>query len=198
MLCIRKYKFPVLALLMFPLLSSWLPPNQVSRANGPGFSPNAWPAFTGRRAGGAHSRQAALTPTTGCSVRAVPLLQNHASLPEAAGSVPPFSHIWYAWARQGEGGGFLKKVQWLNATWLVSWNCRKLCPDGIQVWRWPWDARVVGDRLFSGIAQVCGFWFSWWNLEGVMNQTDALDPWTGPSGSCAAAFLPSVRLLKVL
>uniref|UniRef100_A0A8C6CWI6 Transient receptor potential cation channel subfamily M member 3 n=1 Tax=Moschus moschiferus TaxID=68415 RepID=A0A8C6CWI6_MOSMO len=56
----------------------------------------------------------------------------------------------------------------------------------------PW--RTV---CFLGIAQVCGFWFSWWNLEGVMNQTDAPRPlnWTIRK-LCHAAFLPSVRLLK--
>nr|XP_005897542.1 PREDICTED: transient receptor potential cation channel subfamily M member 3 isoform X7 [Bos mutus] len=56
----------------------------------------------------------------------------------------------------------------------------------------PW-----GTVCFLGIAQVCGFWFSWWNLEGVMNQTDAPRPlnWTIRK-LCHAAFLPSVRLLK--
>ncbi|XP_068830743.1 transient receptor potential cation channel subfamily M member 3 isoform X10 [Capricornis sumatraensis] len=54
-----------------------------------------------------------------------------------------------------------------------------------------------GTVCFLGIAQVCGFWFSWWNLEGVMNQTDAPRPlnWTIRK-LCHAAFLPSVRLLK--
>ncbi|XP_005683789.2 PREDICTED: transient receptor potential cation channel subfamily M member 3 isoform X4 [Capra hircus] len=54
-----------------------------------------------------------------------------------------------------------------------------------------------GTVRFLGIAQVCGFWFSWWNLEGVMNQTDAPRPlnWTIRK-LCHAAFLPSVRLLK--
>ncbi|XP_036073829.1 transient receptor potential cation channel subfamily M member 3 isoform X4 [Rousettus aegyptiacus] len=56
----------------------------------------------------------------------------------------------------------------------------------------PW-----GTVYFLGIAQVCSFWFSWWNFEGVMNQTDAPRPlnWTIRK-LCHAAFLPSVRLLK--
>ncbi|XP_002708247.1 transient receptor potential cation channel subfamily M member 3 isoform X16 [Oryctolagus cuniculus] len=56
----------------------------------------------------------------------------------------------------------------------------------------PW-----GTVCFLGIAQVCSFWFSRWNLEGVMNQTDASRPlnWTIRK-LCHAAFLPSVRLLK--
>ncbi|XP_054545367.1 transient receptor potential cation channel subfamily M member 3 isoform X2 [Talpa occidentalis] len=56
----------------------------------------------------------------------------------------------------------------------------------------PW-----GIIYFLGIAQVCSFWFSWWNLERVMNQTDAPRPlnWTIRK-LCHAAFLPSVRLLK--
>ncbi|XP_016069764.1 PREDICTED: transient receptor potential cation channel subfamily M member 3 isoform X1 [Miniopterus natalensis] len=54
-----------------------------------------------------------------------------------------------------------------------------------------------GTVYFLGIAQVCSFWFSWWNFEGVMNQTDAPRPlnWTIRK-LCHAAFLPSVRLLK--
>uniref|UniRef100_A0A8D1V9S7 Transient receptor potential cation channel subfamily M member 3 n=1 Tax=Sus scrofa TaxID=9823 RepID=A0A8D1V9S7_PIG len=56
----------------------------------------------------------------------------------------------------------------------------------------PW-----GTVCFLGTAQVCDFWFSRWNLEGVMNQTDAPRPlnWTIRK-LCHAAFLPSVRLLK--
>uniref|UniRef100_A0A2K6FFJ8 Transient receptor potential cation channel subfamily M member 3 n=1 Tax=Propithecus coquereli TaxID=379532 RepID=A0A2K6FFJ8_PROCO len=56
----------------------------------------------------------------------------------------------------------------------------------------PW-----GTVYFLGIAQVCSFLFSRWNLEGVMNQTDAPRPlnWTIRK-LCHAAFLPSVRLLK--
>ncbi|XP_062936832.1 transient receptor potential cation channel subfamily M member 3 isoform X3 [Cynocephalus volans] len=56
----------------------------------------------------------------------------------------------------------------------------------------PW-----GTVDFLGTAQVCSFLFSWWNLEGVMNQTDAPRPlnWTIRK-LCHAAFLPSVRLLK--
>ncbi|XP_070446534.1 transient receptor potential cation channel subfamily M member 3 isoform X8 [Equus przewalskii] len=54
-----------------------------------------------------------------------------------------------------------------------------------------------GTVHFLGIAEVCSFWFSRWNLEGVMNQTDAPRPlnWTIRK-LCHAAFLPSVRLLK--
>ncbi|XP_060009427.1 transient receptor potential cation channel subfamily M member 3 isoform X10 [Lagenorhynchus albirostris] len=54
-----------------------------------------------------------------------------------------------------------------------------------------------GTVYFLGTAQVCGFWFSRWNLDGVMNQTDAPRPlnWTIRK-LCHAAFLPSVRLLK--
>ncbi|XP_066113203.1 transient receptor potential cation channel subfamily M member 3 isoform X4 [Saccopteryx bilineata] len=54
-----------------------------------------------------------------------------------------------------------------------------------------------GTIYFLGIAQVCSFWFFWWNFEGVMNQTDAPRPlnWTIRK-LCHAAFLPSVRLLK--
>uniref|UniRef100_A0A667ITQ9 Transient receptor potential cation channel subfamily M member 3 n=1 Tax=Lynx canadensis TaxID=61383 RepID=A0A667ITQ9_LYNCA len=57
--------------------------------------------------------------------------------------------------------------------------------------------RPWGTVCFLGIAQVCSFWFSRWNLEGVMNQTDAPRPlnWTIRK-LCHAAFLPSVRLLK--
>nr|XP_055166367.1 transient receptor potential cation channel subfamily M member 3 isoform X2 [Nyctereutes procyonoides] len=57
--------------------------------------------------------------------------------------------------------------------------------------------RPWGTIHFLGIAQVCSFWFSRWNLEGVMNQTDAPRPlnWTIRK-LCHAAFLPSVRLLK--
>ncbi|XP_029776425.1 transient receptor potential cation channel subfamily M member 3 isoform X2 [Suricata suricatta] len=57
--------------------------------------------------------------------------------------------------------------------------------------------RPWGTVYFLGIAQVCSFWFSRWNLEGVMNQTDAPRPlnWTIRK-LCHAAFLPSVRLLK--
>ncbi|XP_043421153.1 transient receptor potential cation channel subfamily M member 3 isoform X8 [Prionailurus bengalensis] len=57
--------------------------------------------------------------------------------------------------------------------------------------------RPWGTVYFLGIAQVCNFWFSRWNLEGVMNQTDAPRPlnWTIRK-LCHAAFLPSVRLLK--
>ncbi|XP_038383023.1 transient receptor potential cation channel subfamily M member 3 isoform X3 [Canis lupus baileyi] len=57
--------------------------------------------------------------------------------------------------------------------------------------------RPWGTVHFLGIAQVCSFWFSRWNLEGVMNQTDAPRPlnWTIRK-LCHAAFLPSVRLLK--
>ncbi|XP_049751463.1 transient receptor potential cation channel subfamily M member 3 isoform X4 [Elephas maximus indicus] len=56
----------------------------------------------------------------------------------------------------------------------------------------PW-----GTVCFLGIAQVCSFLFFWWNLEGVMHQTDAPRPlnWTIRK-LCHAAFLPSVRLLK--
>ncbi|XP_019586254.2 transient receptor potential cation channel subfamily M member 3 isoform X9 [Rhinolophus sinicus] len=56
----------------------------------------------------------------------------------------------------------------------------------------PW-----GTIYFLGIAQVCSFWFSPWNFQGVMNQTDAPRPlnWTIRK-LCHAAFLPSVRLLK--
>ncbi|XP_025215676.1 transient receptor potential cation channel subfamily M member 3 isoform X19 [Theropithecus gelada] len=56
----------------------------------------------------------------------------------------------------------------------------------------PW-----GTVYFLGIAQVFSFLFSWWNLEGVMNQADAPRPlnWTIRK-LCHAAFLPSVRLLK--
>ncbi|XP_004375904.1 transient receptor potential cation channel subfamily M member 3 [Trichechus manatus latirostris] len=56
----------------------------------------------------------------------------------------------------------------------------------------PW-----GTLCFLGVAQVCSFLFSWWNLEGVMHQTDAPRPlnWTIRK-LCHAAFLPSVRLLK--
>ncbi|KAM4847484.1 transient receptor potential cation channel subfamily M member 3 isoform X6 [Urocitellus parryii] len=56
----------------------------------------------------------------------------------------------------------------------------------------PW-----GTIYFLGVAQVCSFLFSRWNLEGVMNQTDASRPlnWTIRK-LCHAAFLPSVRLLK--
>ncbi|KAM6170294.1 transient receptor potential cation channel subfamily M member 3 isoform 18-T18 [Rhynchocyon petersi] len=48
-----------------------------------------------------------------------------------------------------------------------------------------------------GVAQGCSFSFAWWNLEGVMHQTDAPRPlnWTIRK-LCHAAFLPSVRLLK--
>ncbi|XP_032164178.1 transient receptor potential cation channel subfamily M member 3 isoform X3 [Mustela nigripes] len=57
--------------------------------------------------------------------------------------------------------------------------------------------RPWGTVCFLGIAQGCSFWFSRWNLEGVMNQTDAPRPlnWTIRK-LCHAAFLPSVRLLK--
>ncbi|XP_032722494.1 transient receptor potential cation channel subfamily M member 3 isoform X4 [Lontra canadensis] len=57
--------------------------------------------------------------------------------------------------------------------------------------------RPWGTVCFLGIAQGCRFWFSRWNLEGVMNQTDAPRPlnWTIRK-LCHAAFLPSVRLLK--
>ncbi|XP_077903642.1 transient receptor potential cation channel subfamily M member 3 isoform X12 [Ictidomys tridecemlineatus] len=56
----------------------------------------------------------------------------------------------------------------------------------------PW-----GTIYFLGVAQVCSFLFSRWNLERVMNQTDASRPlnWTIRK-LCHAAFLPSVRLLK--
>ncbi|XP_047379894.1 transient receptor potential cation channel subfamily M member 3 isoform X10 [Sciurus carolinensis] len=56
----------------------------------------------------------------------------------------------------------------------------------------PW-----GTIYFLGVAQACSFLFSRWNLEGVMNQTDASRPlnWTIRK-LCHAAFLPSVRLLK--
>ncbi|XP_004440664.1 PREDICTED: transient receptor potential cation channel subfamily M member 3 isoform X2 [Ceratotherium simum simum] len=56
----------------------------------------------------------------------------------------------------------------------------------------PWEA-----IYFLGVAEVCSCWFSRWNLEGVMNQTDAPRPlnWTIRK-LCHAAFLPSVRLLK--
>ncbi|KAM5186303.1 transient receptor potential cation channel subfamily M member 3 isoform 4-T4 [Callospermophilus lateralis] len=56
----------------------------------------------------------------------------------------------------------------------------------------PW-----GTIYFLGVAQVCSFLISRWNLEGVMNQTDASRPlnWTIRK-LCHAAFLPSVRLLK--
>ncbi|XP_036063500.1 transient receptor potential cation channel subfamily M member 3 isoform X11 [Onychomys torridus] len=56
----------------------------------------------------------------------------------------------------------------------------------------PWGA-----VYFLGIAQICSLLSSWWNLEGVMNQTDASRPlnWTIRK-LCHAAFLPSVRLLK--
>ncbi|XP_028619826.1 transient receptor potential cation channel subfamily M member 3 isoform X17 [Grammomys surdaster] len=56
----------------------------------------------------------------------------------------------------------------------------------------PW-----GTVYFLGTAQVCSFLSSRWNLEGVMNQTDASRPlnWTIRK-LCHAAFLPSVRLLK--
>ncbi|XP_006834978.1 PREDICTED: LOW QUALITY PROTEIN: transient receptor potential cation channel subfamily M member 3 [Chrysochloris asiatica] len=58
--------------------------------------------------------------------------------------------------------------------------------------RGPW-----GPVCFLGVIQVCSFLFSWWNLEGVMHQTDAPRPlnWTIRK-LCHAAFLPSVRLLK--
>ncbi|KAM5300157.1 transient receptor potential cation channel subfamily M member 3 isoform 20-T20 [Ctenodactylus gundi] len=48
-----------------------------------------------------------------------------------------------------------------------------------------------------GTTQGCGLLTSPWNLEGVMNQTDASRPlnWTIRK-LCHAAFLPSVRLLK--
>ncbi|XP_058421666.1 transient receptor potential cation channel subfamily M member 3 isoform X19 [Diceros bicornis minor] len=56
----------------------------------------------------------------------------------------------------------------------------------------PWET-----IYFLGVAEVCSCWFSRWNLEGVMNQTDAPRPlnWTIRK-LCHAAFLPSVRLLK--
>ncbi|XP_021008241.1 transient receptor potential cation channel subfamily M member 3 isoform X8 [Mus caroli] len=56
----------------------------------------------------------------------------------------------------------------------------------------PW-----GTVYFLGTAQICSFLSSRWNLEGVMNQTDASRPlnWTIRK-LCHAAFLPSVRLLK--
>ncbi|XP_006894453.1 PREDICTED: transient receptor potential cation channel subfamily M member 3 isoform X5 [Elephantulus edwardii] len=56
----------------------------------------------------------------------------------------------------------------------------------------PW-----GTAACLGAAQGCGFLFPWWNLEGVMHQTDAPRPlnWTIRK-LCHAAFLPSVRLLK--
>lgn len=106
MLCIRKCKFPVLALLMFPFALFLAPPQtkwaeQMARVFPQCLTCVYWEES---RRGSAHSEQAALTPTTGCSVQAVPLLQTMHPLPEAAGSVPPFSHVWYAWARLQEEG----------------------------------------------------------------------------------------------
>ena len=106
MLCIRKCKFPVLALLMFPFALFLAPPKPSEQSKWPGFSPNAWPAFTGRRAGeGARipSRLLWLRPQAVPCRLSLSFKTMH-PLPEAAGSVPLFSHIWYAWARlQGEG-----------------------------------------------------------------------------------------------
>lgn len=180
------------------------PSKQESKANGPGPPHNAWPAFAGRREGeGARIlEQAALTPTTGCFVQAVPLLRNQASPPRSSkqcASIRPHLVCMSTAAGRGEVA-FLRRFRGSgNATWLDSQVPGSLCPNGIcrcgddHGMPGPWRA-----VYFLGIAQICSLWSSQWNLEGVMNQTDASRPlnWTIRK-LCHAAFLPSVRLLKV-
>lgn len=205
MLCARKYKFSFWLNFCFFFLSSWLPLKTREQSKWPGFPPNAWPAFAGRRAGeGARIlEQAALTPTTGCFVQAVPLLRNQASPPRSSrqcASIRPHLVCMSTAAGRGEVA-FLKRFRGSgNATWLDSQVPGSLCPNGIcrcgddHGMPGPW-----GGVYFLGIAQICSLLSSWWNLEGVMNQTDASRPlnWTIRK-LCHAAFLPSVRLLKVL
>lgn len=205
MLCARKCKFPVLALFLFPFAPLLAPPQTRLAKQWPRIPPIAWPAFTGRRAGeGARiPEQAALTPTTGCFVQAVPLLQNRASPPWSSrqcASIQPHLVCMSTAAERGEVA-FLRRFRGSGkATWLVFQVPGSLCPNGIcrcgddHGMPEPW-----GTVYFLGIAQVFSFWFSWWNLEGVMNQADAPRPlnWTIRK-LCHAAFLPSVRLLKVL
>ena len=81
MLCARKCKFPILALLMFPC-PLFLAPPQTERAEQMArVLPQCLPCVYGEESGrgSAHSEQAALTPTTGCFLQAAPLLQNRAS-----------------------------------------------------------------------------------------------------------------------
>lgn len=189
MLCIRKCKFPVLALLMFPLLSSCkTPPNRVSD-KWLEFSPNAWPAFTGRRAGEARIPSRLLwLRATGCSVQANPSPSKPCVPPPKQQAVCLHSATF----GMHEHGCREREVAFLEGSvaqrhdWSLP-SCRKPLPWwNSQVWRWPWDYRGRGDRLFSRyIAQVCGFWFSGTGIWKLMNQTDAPRPWTGPSGSCA-------------
>lgn len=155
------------------------------------------------RRGSARSERAALAATTGCFAQAVLLLQNRASPPRSSrqcASVQPHLVCMSTAAGRGEVA-FLRRFRGSgNATWLVSQVPASLCPDGIC--RCGDDhgmPRPRGTVCFLGIAQGCSFWFSRWNLEGVMNQTDAPRPlnWTIRK-LCHAAFLPSVRLLKVL
>lgn len=205
MLCTRKCKFPVLALLMFPFALLLAPPQtkwaeQMARVFPQCLTCVYWEES---RRGSAHSEQAALTPTAGCSVQAVPLLQNRASPPRSSrqcASIQPRLVCMSTAAGRGEVA-FLRRFSGSgSATWLVSQVAGSLCPDGIL--RCGDDHGMPGlwgTVYFLGTAQVCGFWFSRWNLDGVMNQTDAPRPlnWTIRK-LCHAAFLPSVRLLKVL
>lgn len=84
------------------------PPKQGNRANGPGSPPT--PDL--RLLGGERERERAFR--AGCWLRPQAVscrlslsFKTVHPLPEAAGTVPPFSHIWYAWARLQEEGRWL-------------------------------------------------------------------------------------------
>lgn len=120
MLCIRKCKFPVLALLMFPFaLFLAPPPNQVSRANGPGFPP--MPDL--RLLGGEQERERAFRAgcsdsdhrlfCAGCPSPSKPCIP---SPKQQAVCLHSATFGMHEHGCRERGGGFLKKVQWLNAT----------------------------------------------------------------------------------
>lgn len=130
------------------------PPNWVSRVNGPGFPP--MPDL--RLPGGEQEREC--TFRAGCSdsdhrlFRAGCPSPSKSCIPSPKQQAVCLHSATFGMHEHGcreRGGGFLKKVQWLRQRHLTSLpSCRKPLPWwNLQVWRWPWDARAVGDRLFS-------------------------------------------------
>jgi hypothetical protein len=205
MLCAKKYKFSFWVHFCSFLLSSWLPPKTREQSKWPGFPPNAWPVF----AEGEQERERAfwsrllwLRPQAVLCRLSLSFEIKHPP-PRSSrqrASIRPHLVCMSTAAGRGEVA-FLRRFRGSgNATWLDSQVPGSLCPNGIcrcgddHGMPGPW-----GTVYFLGTAQICSFLSSRWNLEGVMNQTDASRPlnWTIRK-LCHAAFLPSVRLLKVL
>lgn len=104
--CIRKCKFPTFGFIDVPFCSLPGSPKPSEQSKWPGFPPMPdLRLLGGEQERSAHSSRLLWLRPQAVLCRLSLSFKTMHPLPEAAGSVPPFSHIWYAWARLQERGG---------------------------------------------------------------------------------------------